>query len=327
MIAERPLGMAHVRGDLADQRELRIGDQRMRRRALDQRQPPPRDQRRQQQFRHVLGQRRDRRQDQRRRPAEEDRDRQRLAPLLGQLVVEAAALADLPVHARLRRAVHVHPVHPEVVAVPVRMLRVDERQRHERPAVLGPELQRRQLVEADVRGHHLGDGPARHPPQADARRRGRQVPRLPQLRGRRRHVLHEPHEALDEGQRAVAECLRRPRRRAEQVRDQRKRRALDAREQERGPARRDHAAVDLGDFETGIDRGIDDHQVAVALEPTQEAAKVGMWRRHAYRGSAGRGSAGIVALPISWASFTSARATAMRAASGELLPSACATSA
>jgi hypothetical protein len=41
--------------------------------------------------------------------------------------------------------------------------------------------------------------------------------------------------------------------------------------------------MDFGDFETGIDRGVDDHEVAVALEPTQEAAEVGMRRRHAYR--------------------------------------------
>ena len=63
--------------------------------------------------------------------------------------------------------------------------------------------------------------------------------------------------------------------------DERKARALDPREQQRRAAGRDDAAVDLGDLEAGIDRGIDDHEVAIAANPTQETAKVGMRRGHA----------------------------------------------
>ena len=80
--------------------------------------------------------------------------------------------------------------------------------------------------------------------------------------------------------------------------------------------------VTVGDFEAGVHGRVNDHQVAVALEPAQEAAQVGMRRGHGYSGAAG-----VDAFPISCASLTSARATAMRAASGELLPSAWATSA
>ena len=58
------------------------------------------DERGEHQLGHVLGQRRDGREDERGRPAKKHRDRQRLFARLGDLVVEAAALADLPVHAR-----------------------------------------------------------------------------------------------------------------------------------------------------------------------------------------------------------------------------------
>jgi hypothetical protein len=39
--------------------------------------------------------------------------------------------------------------------------------------------------------------------------------------------------------------------------------------------------MDLGDLETRIDRSIDDHEITVAANPTQEAAKVGMRSGHA----------------------------------------------
>ena len=89
------------------------------------------------QLRNVLRQRRDGREDQRRRAAQEHRCRQALSPALGDCIVIAPALSDLPVHAGRSCVVHLHPVHAEIacragagrrrVAGTIRMCRVDER--------------------------------------------------------------------------------------------------------------------------------------------------------------------------------------------------------
>ena len=92
-----------------------LGDERVRARAGAAREPLAGDERGEQQLGHVLGQRRDRGEDQRRRAAEEDRHRQALAARFGRRVVEAAALADLPVHARRARVVDLQAVDAEVV--------------------------------------------------------------------------------------------------------------------------------------------------------------------------------------------------------------------
>ena len=86
---------------------------------------------------HALGQRRDRREDERGRTAEEDRERQRRAPRLGFVVVEPAALRDLPVDARRPRVVDLHAVDAEVRLravwdVPCRRAGVSETLRHPR---------------------------------------------------------------------------------------------------------------------------------------------------------------------------------------------------
>ena len=123
VIAEGPLGSALARRDAADERELRVRDERMRSLAVHLRQPLAGDQRGQHQLRHVLGQRRDRGQDQRRRAAEEHGHRQRLAARFGDRVVKAAALADLPVHAGRARVVDLQAIHAEVVAAAIGMRR------------------------------------------------------------------------------------------------------------------------------------------------------------------------------------------------------------
>ena len=83
---------------------------------------------------------------------------------LGDRVVVAAALADLPVHAGAcaRRA----PASGTCRGCGrgrSGCVRVDERQRDERPAVLGPGGDRRQPVEPDVGGDALGDRAAATP--------------------------------------------------------------------------------------------------------------------------------------------------------------------
>ena len=88
------------------------------------------------------------------------------------------------------------------------------------------------------------------PPGADLQQFQADVARAPQLRRRRRQErLGEMHDALDERERARAERELRAARRAEQVGDERKRRALDVGEQQRRPAGGDHAAMDLRGLE------------------------------------------------------------------------------
>ena len=112
---------------------------------------------------------------QRRRAADEDVHPQRLAPANRRRVVDADPSMDLVVQPDLAvRLVLVprelDPVHPQVrlrQAGPVGVLGVDLRQRDERPAVLRPGLELRQLVERRLM---VQDRPASHPPAAaDAR--------------------------------------------------------------------------------------------------------------------------------------------------------------
>ena len=291
VIAERPLRLAHVRADTAHQRELGVGDQRVRAAAGDERQARARDQRRQHQLRHVLGQRRDGRQDQRRRSAEEHRDRQVGAARLRRRVVEAAALADLPVQAGAAAIVHVEPVHAEVVPGAIRRLGVDERQRHERAAVLRPARDDRQLVEADVVGDDVDDRPVASPPQPDPRQIAEEAARPPQLRRRRRQDrLGGVHELFDQRVRARPEGQAGAARRPEQVRDQRKARAADVREQQRRPAGGNHAAMDLGGFLVGVDGSGDLDQVAIAPQTVEEGSEIGEASGHRSADIMDRGS-------------------------------------
>ena len=147
------------------------------------------------------------------------------------------------------------------------MLRVDERQRDERPAVLRPGRHRREPIEPDVAGDDFGDRPARAALQADLQQLEADVARAPDLgRRRRQQRLGQVHEPLDQPKRPLAEGELGAARRAEQVRDERKVRARDVAEDQRRPAGGDHAAMDLGGFEIRIDRRVDLDDVVVAAK-------------------------------------------------------------
>ena len=186
MVAEGTFGPADTRRDVAHERHLRRGHEGMRTGTVAERQLLPGDERGQHQLGNVLGQRRHRGQHDRRRPAQQGGDGEVTAHGLGRRVMEAAALADLPVHARRARSMDLHPVDPEVVAAAARVLGVDEGQGHEGAAVLRPAGQDGQAVETDVGGHDLGHGTRAAPARPDAQRLARQVPRGPQLAGRGR---------------------------------------------------------------------------------------------------------------------------------------------
>jgi len=63
-------------------------------------------------------------------------------------------------------------------------------------------------------------------------------------------------------------------RRAEQVRDEPERRALDVGEQERRTAGRDHAPMDFCDFEIRVDRRVHGDDGGVTAEQVDERAQV-----------------------------------------------------
>ena len=79
-------------------------------------------------------------------------------------------------------------------------------------------------------------------------------------------ALGRRRELADELARAVAERELDALAGAEEVRDDRERRALHALEEQRGAVRGDHAAMDLGGLEVGIDLGLDRREIAAGLE-------------------------------------------------------------
>ena len=98
-------------------------------------------------FGHVFGERRDCREYERGRAAEKNGHGKRLSECFGLVVVEAAALVYLPVHAGGLRVEALHSVDAEVVSARRGVLGVDERQREEGAAVLLPCCEHGQFVE------------------------------------------------------------------------------------------------------------------------------------------------------------------------------------
>ena len=232
------------------------------------------------QLRHPLGQRRDGGQDQGRRPADEDRQRQGLAALLGDVVVEPAPFLDLPVHAEGVRIVPLDAVDAEVVLAAVRVLGVDERQGDEVAAVLGPGLDQGQAAKVGgglpaLENRTAADGaqPQAHPfprqpavaPEPARRQRGELVRHLDQL-------SQKALRPRSERQVDPAGC-------PEQVGDRGEVGPFDALEQQRRSARGDDAAVDLGQFEIGVDRGFDPRQLPLFFKQLEEGSKVVHERR------------------------------------------------
>jgi hypothetical protein len=174
-----------------------------------------------------------------------------------------------------RGPVDVEAVHPEVRPPVVRMPGENQRKRDERPAVFGPGRQHRQPVQVHVGREHIENRARCARLHADRQRFPCEIARAPELPERRRHQrFRELHEALDQPLRPRAERHLGAARGPEQVRHQREARSLHAREQQRGPARGDHAPVNLGHLESCGHGGIDDHEIAVAPKLIDEVAQV-----------------------------------------------------
>lgn len=92
--------------------------------------------------------------------------------------------------------------------------------------------------------------------------------------GERGDALHERLGARAE--RELDAALR-----AEQVGDHGPRRVPDVLEEQRRAAGRDHAAVDLGDLQVGVDRRVDLHQLARGAQAREQHARLARCARTA----------------------------------------------
>ena len=220
MIAERPFGPTHARRHAADERELRLGDQRLRlpgRDACASRSPAISDASISSgtfSGSGAIGC-----EDQRGRAAEEDRDGQRLRsrlprPRSGSRRPSRSASACRSIVDRARAAGTCPRFGPCVSGC----ARQHEGQRDERSAVLGPRGQDRKAIETHVARDDVGHRPARPRLHADGQRLEREVAgphSFPTVGGR--IVSGQLDEALDQALRALAE--RQPPRAAPSRRD------------------------------------------------------------------------------------------------------------
>ena len=174
------------------------------------------------------------------------------------------------------------------------MRRVDERQRDERSAVLGPRRQRRQSIEPDVGRHAIGDRSALDAPRADLEQLDADIPRLPELaRRRRQQRLGQLDEPADQPQRPLAKRELGAASGAEQIGDEPEVGALDVGEEQRGTARRDHAPMNLGGFEMGIDLRFDRDEVIVTAKLVEKRAEIGERRNGLPTGYQQQATAGL----------------------------------
>src|SRR6478736_1577283 len=171
------------------------------------------------------------------------------------------------------------------MALAGRMLGVDERERHEGTAILGPARNDRQAIEIG-RLDDVENGAARAALQANAKHRAADVARAPQLRRRgRQQRLDEADDATDQRERTGAEREFSAPRRAEQVCDEGESTAADVREEQRRPAGSNDAPVDLARFLARVDRRVSRDKVAIPPQSIEKRAEI-RERRHDGEGSA-----------------------------------------
>src|SRR6476620_9705743 len=133
MIAEWALRFSLVRRHLTDQRKFGFGEQTMTAAdgIVDRCKLCARQQRGKHKFADTLRKRSDSRQYQGRRSAHINRHGQRLVTLLGFVIMESTAFADLPMHTGRCSVVSLHAVDAEIMFAVVRTLGVNETKRVE----------------------------------------------------------------------------------------------------------------------------------------------------------------------------------------------------
>jgi hypothetical protein len=179
-------------------------------------------------------------------------------------------------HAGAARIVDLHAIHAEVMSRPIRMRRINERQRDERTAVVWPACQRRDAIESNVARDAIDHRPALHAARADLEQLTANVACVPQLSGRwRQQGLREMNDAANQTQWPLAERHLSAARGAKEIGDEPEVGPFDVGEEQRGTAGGDHAAVDFRSFEMGINRRFDRDKVGVTAKLVEERAEIG----------------------------------------------------
>src|SRR5438067_10032888 len=119
-----------------------------------------REQRTEHKLRHVFRQRSNGSENQSGWSAKKDSDGQGLVHALGFVEVEAAAFVNLKVHPSCTRVVKLHTINAQIVFARAWVLRINERKREERTAILLPCRYDRQFIKPRRFIHNLRDGRA-----------------------------------------------------------------------------------------------------------------------------------------------------------------------
>ena len=294
VVAERAFARELVLGDVALEDDLRVGrNLEVDGLRLDELHRLAAQEAREHQLVDVLRERRARRVC--RDGIEPDRDDD-VEPAVGQQVVGAAVLVDLPVHRGRVPVEHLQPVHADVAPAGARVLRDHRGEGDERRRVARPTGLDGQGAEVDLAS---GENNLLRRPTANTLRL-RVCDRLQLAQAldlleqalRRLHLEHiadaPPRlvEALD------PECEAHPPLGSELV-DQEGVLRLGVLEEERRPARLHHAVGDLRDLQVRVDLGRDADELAFALEkrdPVPEISHRGQSRRESAYAIAASGS-------------------------------------
>ena len=190
-------------------------------------------------------------------------------------------LVHVPVHSRRRLVVDVHPVHPDVPASRLRVLREDQRKRDERPAVAGPCLHHRKERQGGVvpLDHLLarGGGDGLRDEVGEPRELREHLELLEEVRGNLRfdHLLDALRDVVEP---RYAQREAHPLHRAEEVHRQRHRRSPDVLEEDRRPPGLHRPIGDLRRLELRGDLGRDALELAARFKGGEIVAKVA--KRH-----------------------------------------------
>ena len=207
--------------------------------------------------------------------AERDRD---LQPPVGEQVVGAAVLVDLPVHRRRPRAEHLHPVHPDVPRPGARVVGDHGREGDERTGVAGPAGHHRKHAEVGVvaRAHDLLAGPLadRVGPRVGDRLERLEPAHLGSQALGRLHLEHVGELLGDVVEALDAEGEAHPPLGPELVDQQRDAAAARPLEEQRRAAGAHGAVDDLGDLEVRVDLGGDPNELALALQERDPLTQV-----------------------------------------------------
>lgn len=214
------------------------------------------------------------------RAAEGDRDRQPLALPGRDLVVVAAVLVDLPVHADRALVVALEAVQAEVADPGLRVLGVGQAQVEEGAAVLRPGEEGGEGVEVDVVAvqDDLLDGRVAglHLPRRYVRHRAELPERLAHADEALRQLgSQQPADPLaDLRVRLQPQRLQQPPVGAEDVHREGHRGALHVLEEQRRAACLLDAVDDLPDLQIRIDLGLDALEVAFAFQCPEQGTKI-----------------------------------------------------